>query len=336
MRSLETIHRVGQPPETLVSFEWPSDPQFKKDLNIVSGEPQEWAGLLSYTFNRRIEALEEMTIGVEGQLASLALPLSDKVDSSLMAPPDPSSNPGAELTRTLKHLVSLSDSDYDTISSAIQMHYSAILLSVRETNAAYSLLVGAIELLSRRYGEVDSSWEGWSESDRWENRFRKMGLDQAQKARMRKSLLADNKHRNLKRSFVSYVQDRLPISFWKEPVQDWFSTFDSARGTYLGGEWTTPHPRFIDSPTQDLVRRVLSGAYDTRSEFVHAGKRAVNLGEEAMIQIKPQLAKRLPIRALRDALRALIEIELSRRAKDFVLPEVRISPLWLPVKGSFM
>ncbi|WP_409495700.1 hypothetical protein [Amycolatopsis sp. cmx-11-12] len=330
------VHRVGQPPELLARFEWPSSSETKQAINAVSGEPQEWAGLLTFAFNRRIEALEEMALGVEGSMYGLLLPLSDRIDSNLMAPIENGQDSTRRFSGALEKLLSLPDSDYDIISAAIQMHYSAALLSVRETNAAYSLLVGAIELLAQRYGEMDNSWEAWSEAAKWDARFRKLKLNEDQRKGMRKELLSENKHRNLKRSFVAYVQERIPLDFWSSPVRDWFHQFDTASGECSGGDWAGPRPRLIESPSVSFVDKVLSGAYLTRSEYVHAGKRHINLADEMTIIARPEKAKRLPIAALRDALRVLIEQELEKRARQFVLPSVQRTTLWTPDDGSFI
>ncbi|WP_143091421.1 hypothetical protein [Lentzea albida] len=290
-------------------------------MRSIAGQSQEWAGLLTFTFNRRIEALEEIHTRLLGVEYSLAVPLGDRIDSTLMAPftTDADAN---HVTNNLTRLLSLSPEDHDVISAAIQMHYSACLLSTRETNAAYALLVGALELLSKRFGTTSSAWDDWSESSRWEGTFRKGKLNDDQKSRMRKALLADNKHRNLKRRFVDYALSSIPLEFWSEPIQDWSHEFDASAGTITGGHWEKERPRFIAEPTETIIRNALSGAYQARSSFVHEGRRTVDLVTEMSIQVKPDEAPRLPFRATRDALRFLISAELERASPTFNMPNV--------------
>ncbi|CAL9612116.1 hypothetical protein SUDANB95_05620 [Actinosynnema sp. ALI-1.44] len=315
------IHRVGLPTETLATLRWPAKRGTQSDISSIFDQSQEWAGLLSIAFNRRVEALEEIFTHVLGVEYSLVIPACDRIDSTLMAPLDADTDASA-VNYTLNQVLSLAPEDHDAISAAIQMHYSACLLSTRETNAAYALTVGALELLAKRFGPQDDSWEAWSESTRWEGTFRKAKLDEEQKARMRKAILADSKHRNLKRNFVEYVASTVPLAFWSEQIPEWTHEFDAGSGTITGGHWEGSHPRFLHNPTDSQIRKALQGAYEARSEYVHTGKRVVSLANESMIKIRPTDAKRLPFMALRSALRFAIETELTKRAKPFDMPKV--------------
>lgn len=314
------IHRVGLPMETLALLKWPAQENTQSDIRAIAGQSQEWAGLLTFTYDRRIEALEEIHTAALGVEYSISIPLGDRIDSALMAPlmTDSGASP---VIGNLTRLLSLSPEDHDVISAAIQMHYSACLLSTRETNAAYALLVGALELLSKRFGHSATTWEEWSEAGRWESTFRKAKLDAGQCARFKKALLADNKHRNLKRRFVDYVLTNIPLTFWSESIRDWSHGF-SSEGGMTEGHWEKDRPRFIAAPTEAVIRNALSGAYQARSSFVHEGKRTVDLTEEMMIQIQPDKAARLPFRATRDALRFLIQAELKRASPNFEMPNI--------------
>jgi hypothetical protein len=272
------VERSGLPPETMSSMHWLLLGEESSDAE-KSLQAQDWGAVLSLVLNRRVEVLDEISMGFKGDRNVVCVPISDRVDSQLMAPVDKTSI-SDDLRRFMGKAYGLDDESLNAVSAALRLHHAACLLYVSDLNAAYALVVAGIERLSRTFGEAPTEWAEWPEFDRWDRLIAKIDLNPEQASAVRAELLAD-KHLRLQRTFVSYVLDKVPIRFWKEKVAGFTYSVNMATGTYNGGHWEDPTPLIpADVATRDNLLKALRGSYQTRSDYVHGGIGRVTLFTE--------------------------------------------------------
>jgi hypothetical protein len=317
---VQAIHRVGMPPEAMSVAVWevPKDSEgFQlNDFGMHLG------AALTLATGRRIEVLNEVPLTVEGTIRRTFLSIGEVVDRRLVSPPR-----GDDLEPDFKKLVaqlaSLSGKTETAIVTAIQLHYGAVLLFDRDLAAAYTLIVAGIETLSRQFGRPPSDWQAWDKASEWDEFAAQQGLSESQHEALRGRLMRDRQLR-LKETFVNYVVEQLPDSFWSQPWDEYVYTVDMEAGMWGDGTWHS------DKTMRDFIpqdRNLLAGAlrksYDARSGFVHEGRRTVNLWSQLFDFMRPAEANHaLSFAVLRSILTCLIRAELDAHAQDYELPQL--------------
>lgn len=121
-----------------------------------------------------------------------------------------------------------------------------------------------------------------------------------------------DKHIKLAETFATYAMTRLPAGFWREPVRSYTWGVDAMSARPQEGSWSDPQPRgavFADDPT--VLKAAFKTAYKLRSQFLHAGKRAISFAGDVFATVvaadRPAgESPRLSAAQLRAVLRALI------------------------------
>lgn len=282
------------------------------------GRDAMFGALLTLVTDRRCQVVPEVMARVEGQEHSFALPLAGAVDTHLGAPMPDWTQVDAAFRDAVARLTSLADDDMRALSAAIHMHYCASLLTTRDLVGAYALLVGGIECLAQHFGSPPTAWADWDESASWEKFIARQDLTEAQAAALRARLMKD-KPIKLAETFATYAVTRLPAGFWQEPVRSYTWGVDAMSARPREGSWSDPQPRgavFADDPA--VVKAAFKTAYALRSQFLHAGKRAISFAGDVFSTVvaadRPTGEKpRLSAAQLRVVLRTLIMQELTDR-----------------------
>ncbi len=276
--------------------------------------------LLTLVTDRRCQVVPEVMARVEGQEHAFALPLAGAVDTHLGAPMPDWPQVDAAFRDAVARLTSLGDDDMRALSAAIHMHYCASLLTTRDLVGAYALMVGGIECLAQQFGSPPTEWADWDESASWEKFIARQDFTQAQAAALRGRLMKD-KHIKLAETFATYAMTRLPAGFWREPVRSYIWGVDAMSARPREGSWSDPQPRgtvFADDPA--VLKAAFKTAYKLRSQFLHAGKRAISFAGDvfatAVAADRPAgESPRLSAAQLRAVLRSLILQELNDRGR---------------------
>jgi hypothetical protein len=313
----------GRGPQAVSYVQW-LDLASQDDASDEQAIATDLAGLLTFISDRRIEIVgTEVPLRQEGTSRLTFLPIAQLPDRSLFGPIEASMP--ADLEMYLARMVTLSSKDQKAIGAALALHYDACLLMELDVSAAYALLVGALEALSRRFGSPPTDWGSWDEATRFDRVFQEAGLTDEQVAAMRVALVAQRQVR-LKRTFAEYGAHRLPDSFWNREFRDFVPTITltAEGGTHAEGEWQKPLPLAGLVPSdRDNLRRCLMQSYDARSEFVHQGKRSVSImGTAAQIARGVQTEEAVPMLGLRTMVRALIHEEIFAHSSVGELPRV--------------
>lgn len=284
-----------------------------------SAVASEIAALLALAANRRIEALPEVPVRMEGQDTHYFLGYSTIADRLLHSP-----IPADTTNRFLQYLArigSLPKPSLLALSAAVSLHYGSALLSQTDVRSAYLLAVAGLEVLSRQYGDPPLTWTDWPGAAQWDDLFTSTGLTQSQRDQLRDALLQDKQLR-LKRTFCRYVATRLPNTFWDD-------TWEEATYTMqLPGGHIDPTPHVTTHYVRDFLprdrerlARDLADSYDLRSGAVHAGKN-LDLLETALRPRMETPPGPLPYATLRAILSSLITHELLNASQPGPLPDI--------------
>lgn len=325
----DVLHQsFGYFPTHLSILQWPevvSDPpDFLQEQSLAS----QFGSILTLVSGRRVhvassEQVMEMK-GAPGAKSFLPTPLADR---SIHGPlPDTISE---DFEATLRYLGGLSDRDAEIIGAAAELHYAAVLLCDIETNAAYTLAVGAVERLSRAFGSVSTDWTAWEQAQRFDNMFTEIGLSEAQAERIREELLSDRSIK-LRQAFADYVLNSLSDDFWTAEIEDFHPSLrmDNAGVTTFQGMIRGDPIAVANIVPRDQVvlRSRLLKSYDRRSAYVHAGSKfPMSADLSSRVNPNPESSRPLSFLAVRAILSRLILRELKERSVPIELPDVRIA-----------
>lgn len=291
-----------------------------KNLETSCGVASELAAMLCLTSGRRLEVAPEIKVRMEGRDAVSFLGISTTVDRTLTGPPRPDS--GARFLDWLSRVPSLTSEDRNALGAASQLHYGSVLLCHSDIRSAYVLLVGALEVLSRRYSTPASDWLSWEDHEEWEALFEREAMATQQRQAIRAQLLR-NRHLRLKLTFRNYVVGSLPESFWDQPWQEWMHSYD-----LLAGKWQSA-TKSADLRIADLIpreRTILSKAlgrtYDLRSGLLHRGEDLKVFATSIPSGFHLTGSAPVPYALLRSILAALIEHEFLRTSVPSPLPDI--------------
>jgi hypothetical protein len=282
----------------------------------------ELSAILSIALDRRIEILQETSIDVAPLRKIIFLPYNQAIDRTILAP-----LPGGECARVqtlLASIAGLGEMDAETIGAAATLLHGALLLFDRDLGAAYTLLVGGIEVLSRAYGDPPSAWSEWDQAADWDRFIVESALNDVQAASLRTQLMHD-RHLRLKATFRSYASQTLPDSFWEKSWPEWMWGVNANRaewteGTQIGARLVADFlPR-----DRELIARALGRSYDVRSGVVHKGKwiRPMELILPPAGYVEGNAP--LPFAVLRSMLSELIKAEIEARSTGIELPELQL------------
>ena len=223
-------------------------------------------------------------------------------------------------------LASLDGDVESAITTAIHLHYGAVLLFDRDLAAAYTLLIAGLETLSRQFGKPPTAWADWDKSPVWDKFITRQKLTPEQAGALRTELLRDRQIR-LKQTFVNYVADRLPGDFWEMPWQDYMYMIDAGQGTWGEGSWQEERIVADYLPRdREVLKKALKASYDARSSFVHSGQRIVNkYGQLRSLAYLNDGDQPLGFAVLRSILTAIIFLELEQNAVPYELPDMLLS-----------
>ncbi|GGK11013.1 hypothetical protein GCM10010123_46240 [Pilimelia anulata] len=284
----------------------------------IVGRDAMFGALLTLVTDRRCQVVPEVMARVEGQEHPFTLPLAGSVDTHLGAPLPAWPQVDAAFRDAVARLTSLPDDDMRALSAAIHMHYCASLLIPRDLVGAYALMVGGIECLAQHFGSPPTEWAYWDESASWEKFIAGQAFTEDQAAALRARLMKD-KHIKLAETSATYAMTRLPDAFWQEPVRVYTWGVDAMSASPLEGSWSDPQPRgavFAENPA--VLKAALKTAYKLRSQFLHAGKRAISFAGDVFATVvaadRPAgESPRLSVAQMRAVLRTLILQELTDR-----------------------
>lgn len=319
------VQRPGQPPEylSLMSFFVPSGPENAIQHGVLA---RELGALITFTLNRRIDVLAELSLTMEGQPGvATFLPLNGVPDRALLAPMEVDQPRLNELLRDyLGLLAGLPEKDADVIAVALDLHYGACLLFDRDLASAYTLLVAGVEAMSRRFGQPPRDWSVWDQADQWDRFSEENNLTEAQVDALRTRLMRDRQLR-LNETFASYGSSTLPDSVWNSEWRDWTYSIAMPEGAFAGGSWQPGVPvEQLIPRDRDQLKTALRRSYNARSGFVHTGDRTGDVTAELFLTKEaPTQGQRLSFPGLRLLLRALIDHEVrARTTGNGVIPDV--------------
>lgn len=306
------------PPEALSTVHWAS----KSADGRFDDFPSHLGAALTLVCDRREEVIDELPMRIEGTNRYIFLETGDVADKRLVSPLK-IEDPTSAFTNLCVKLASLNQEAEVAITTAINLHYGAVLLFDRDLAAAYTLMIAGIETLSRQFGTPPTYWAAWDRAEHWDKFIRKNGLSAEQGTALREDLMKDRQLR-LKETFVNYVLSRLPDAFWSTPWQDYLYAIDGGAGCWKEGDWR-PASEMRDFLPEDkaILRNCLRRSYDARSSFVHAGQRIVSVVSQMRELIAPASGDRpLAFAVLRSILTALIFVELDDNSRSYELPEI--------------
>lgn len=297
----------------------------KTDGAVPDDSPAQIAAGLTFVCDRRVEVLDEFPMNLEGTDQQTFIPMGVIADRRLVSPLQVD-DPTEAFKQLCAQMASLNGSIEVAISTAIRLHYGAVLLFDRDLAAAYTLLVAGVETLSREFGSPPTDWAAWDGAAHWDKFIRKNGLSDAQGAALRADLMKDRQLR-LKQTFVNYVVERLPEDFWSLTWQDYLYTVDIQTGHWSGDTWEgTIEMRNLLPEDNETLIGCLRKTYDARSSFVHAGQRIITVIDQIRSLIKPTSPDQpLSFAALRSILTTLIQVELGRHSTEYELPDLRMT-----------
>jgi hypothetical protein len=318
----------GNWPHSSAILHWYEHAEEGAELDALGIEEQDSAvgALFTLTTDRRCQIVPEVMAKVAGaeeaggSTRQLAIPLGGLIDPALGSPMPSWDELKRDLGITLARVASLGDEDARAISDAMHMHYCAALLAASDLTGAYALVVGGLETLAQKYGPRRSDWADWDLAASWDRFMAKQQLTEGQSAALRTRLMRDKQIR-LGETFATYVSSRLPAAFWGEPVGVYQWKVDGLTGAPLEGLWEEGPPRAgAFAGDRRELKKALKRSYYARSQFIHAGERAVPFSEDLRSRIPGHRGDRLSFAALRAALRRLILTELESRASSDRLP----------------
>jgi hypothetical protein len=312
----------GNWPHSSAILHWFERAEEGVDRDAFGAEEQDSAvgALFTLVADRRCQVVPEVMATVEGSSRQIAIPISGLVDPALGSPMPSWDELNQDLGITLARIASLGDDDARTISDAMHMHYCAALLATSDLTGAYALVVGGLEALAQQYGSPPGDWAEWDLAVSWDGFMAEQQLTKGQSAALRDQLMLDKQIR-LAETFATYVSNRLPAAFWREPVREYKWNVNGLTGKPLGGLWEAGPPRAgVFTGDRRELKKALKRSYYARSRFIHAGERAVPFSDDLVSRIPGHEDDRLSFAALRAALRRLILTELESRASSDRLP----------------
>jgi len=229
---------------------------------------EDLGALLCLISRRRIAAPLEIPISVKGTNTIHFLPYGGGLDRELIGPLP--QDTVARLSQTLTGVQEINERDTAVLGAAMKLHYGACLLVERDVRSAYVLLVAALEVLSRSYGQPPQDWTTWEDSSTWDAVFVELGLTVQQQDVLRSKLLS-NRQLRLKRTFTEYAANALPDDFWNLTWEQWSYTYHPQDSS-----WSEP----VSSPIPvaeivprdvDVLSKAFARTYDVRSAYVHRG-----------------------------------------------------------------
>lgn len=320
----QSIYRMGMPPEASGLVRWP-EVVSSDGFNIEDDFPSHLGAALSLVSDRRIEVLDEFPANHEGTNTFTFMATGQVTDRRLISPvevPDL-----AEGFKDLSaQLASLTGGAETAITTAIHLHYGAVLLFDRDLAAAYTLLIAALETLSREFGDPPSEWTDWDKAAHWDKFIATQRLTDAQAGALREELMRDRQLR-LKQTLVNYVVGSLPDTFWSTPWHEYLYSINAADACWTEGAWQEPKTvgDFLPSD-KHILAGALRKSYDARSSFVHSGKRVINMyGQLRNLVYGARVDQPLGFAGLRSILTALIFAELEAHRTRYEMPYERVS-----------
>lgn len=284
---------------------------------------EELGALMALASGRRVEVAMEIMLSVQGRPPTERhlLPLGSVVDRRARGPFDEKLR--EQFIELVSRIPSLRSDDVATLGAATNLHYGAMLLCEYDLRSAYTLIVAALEILSRAYGKPPTSWKDWEDSDTWDQILADQPLSPDQAAAIRAQLMKD-RHLRLRATFRDYVASRLPSSFWTNPWVEWTRQVSIKDGKSSWGPLQR-HEREMESilTDRDTLYAALGRSYDLRSKAVHEGQ-GVGLFDVALKGATPVRSNEpVPYPILRQILRTLIQSEIEQRSAPGSLPDIR-------------
>ena len=318
---IRQIDLPGSWPYSVALLHWlERDEQGERDALAVDERDSAIGALLTLVTDRRCQVIPELFAQVEGAPQGIAIPIYGQIDPALGSPMPGWEALDQELRTTLARIASLNEDDAWTISAAMHMHYCAALLAAGDLTGAYALVVGGLETLAQRYGSPPNDWAEWDQAAGWDSFMAEQQLTGEQSAALRERLMGDL-HMRLAETFATYVSERLPATFWEEPVTVYTWRVNGVTGQPLEGTWEAgPQRASAFAANRRELKKTLKRSYQARSRFIHAGERGVTFPSELVSRIPGRGDDQLSFAVLRGALRRLILIELETRATDDRLP----------------
>ncbi len=171
-------------------------------------------------------------------------------------------------------LLKLRDKDYIQVMRAIRLVHLAHLNKRMGFALAYYLLVSAIESVAQYAIEREKFAKSHPSEQRWKE-LAKHNADVKELLGAYRQERGNSRY--LKRRFVEFVFDYCPPCLWHEmshPMDNLASRLGEVQceldWSWLPGKkWWEVYPADL---SEEMVRRILSDAYDHRSGFTHGGK----------------------------------------------------------------
>lgn len=312
----------GSSPESLSLFRLLDEKRPDRPIQEHQRLVLELAAAMTLALGRRVEIPHEIAMTIEGEHRVLLAPYGQSIDTQILAPLPV--EPRSSIERVLSLIGGLPEKDQTPIGAATTMYHGAILLFDREIRAAYTLLVGGIEVLSRFYGSPPMHWSEWNESPTWDKAFVQLELTEVQSAAMRQQLLADKQLR-LKATFRAYASNRLRPTFWSRSWVEWWYDIDASAGQWNDGcAIRDGHVEDVLPKDRAGLARALGQSYDLRSGIVHQGSWTDPLNLTMPNGNQVDLDCPLPFAVLRAILSELIMTELEEQSAGVALPEIRL------------
>jgi hypothetical protein len=309
-------------PESWSIVRVPDLPHRQANLNDRHHLGADIACLLSLALERRVVITNDIGVRIPQLEKITFLPVSQVVDQGILGPLPTDTK--RRVNAYLSAVAGLSTEDQEFIGAASSAYHGALLLFDREPRAAYTLLVGGIEVLSRRYGSPPTEWTNWEESSDWDAVFAVQSLTNEQASAVRDRLM-HNKQMRLGATFRNYASSRLSDDFWNKPLDQWIYGIDANTGKWL------PPTNVKSCRISDILpfdrnglRQSLGRSYALRSSVVHEAD-WVELMTLAQPPAQPFNSNRsLPFPILRAILAELIWLEISSHSTPVSLPDFQL------------
>lgn len=282
----------------------------------------ELAAIFSLALDRRVEIPFEIAALVQDTGRLLFTPYGQVSDRSILGPLP--ADQLSSLSDILGRVRSLPSGDATTLGDATSLIHASMLIFDQEPRSAYTLLVAALEVLSRAYGTPPTDWSSWEDAETWDARFATLLLSAEQASTLRQQLMED-KHLRLKATFRSYCSARPTPQYWEHEYTEWMYPLHAHTGVPLEPPITRTRRIGETLPTDRAVlARCLGYSYDLRSQFVHRGHW---VGPTDLISFKDDELDPnapLPFNLLRQLTTHLVLCELHARSSPTALPDVQL------------